>query len=211
MLDICCKNLSSKFSELFSSYLCESSKIVYSSGGGSYWDDYYDDYGSSWWDNDYWYDEYDYKPKKGVNMINHSSHNDNDDYYPSYKQKSFKKNKRGVRGKKNKGVTIYDSDTIDSVDDNVNNSDITIHYYDDVMNPSNKRTFNSLYEFEEFLDSENIYVSSSDQASLLRNHVSHCCKDPNFKTLDTPWLLTDPTYGGLRWLCASIDEDIYYD
>jgi hypothetical protein len=207
MLDICCNNLSAKFSELFSSYLRECSKVIYTRGG--YWDDFYDDMNGDWWDNGYWYDE---MPSSSVKVINKKHYqSDDDEYYPSYKQKSFKKNKR-VRGKKHKGVTIYDSDAIESVSSSSKNeSDITIHYYDDIMNPSSKRTFNSLYDFEEFLDSENIYVSSTDQASLLRNNVSHCCKDPNFKSLDTPWLITDPTYGGLRWLCAANDDEMYYE
>ena len=218
MLSICCNNLSSKLSELFSSYLKESSKLVYGrSSYGNWWDDEYDDY-SDWWDS--YYECYGTSSKNYG--ISHSCHNDDDDYYPSYRQKSFKKSsKRGIRGKgkKYKGVTIYDSDSLDDdlpftsdIDsDNTLASDVTIHFYDDILNPDSKRTFNSLYDFEEFLDSENIYVSSTDQASLLRNKINHCCKDPNFKSSNMPWLITDPTYGGLRWLCAANDEDIYYE
>lgn len=216
MLEICCNNLSSKFTKLFSSYLEECSKVIYSHCGyGGYWDGYDDN--DSWWDS---YDDY-YEPHNNRYGVVHSCHTDDDDYYPSYRQKSFKKsNKRGVRGgKKHKGVTIYDSDALNAMDDlpfresedsKKVESDITIYFYDDLNNPDNKRVFHSLYDFEEFIDSENIYISSTDQASLLRNNVSHCCKDPNFKSLDTPWLITDSTYGGLRWLCSA-DEDLYYE
>ena len=121
-----------------------------------------------------------------------------DDYYPSYK-KSVKKSKRGgkrTHSKKSKNI----------------DSDVKILFYDDITDCRNVREFNSLYEFEEFMDSENIYISSSDQANLLKNKVTHCCKDPNFKSFESPWLITDSTYGGLRWLCASDEEELvnYY-
>ena len=220
MLDICCKNLSNKLSDLFSSYVKESSKIVYSHGGYNWWDDDYDGYDG--WYGDEWNDSFNARDFTNVRSINHSCHNDGDDYYPSYRQKSFKKSsKRGVRGgKKYKGVTVYDSDALNASDDlpfcaNQDNkkveSDITIYFYDDILNPDSRRTFHSLYDFEEFVDSENIYISSTDQAALLRNNVSHCCKDPNFSSTSNPWLITDPTYGGLRWLSAANQDDLYYE
>jgi hypothetical protein len=192
MLDISSKNLASKLSSLFSEYLSERQKLLSSAVshhmGSSVYDDWwdYDDGYGEWWESSF------------QNPSCHNNHIDDDDYYPSYK-KSVKKSKRGgkrTHSKKSKNI----------------DSDVKILFYDDITDCRNVREFNSLYEFEEFMDSENIYISSSDQANLLKNKVTHCCKDPNFKSFESPWLITDSTYGGLRWLCASDEEELvnYY-
>lgn len=188
---------------LFKKYLEDISKPIYNKycGCDSWYDDW-DDYG------DYYGDGYDYF-FDGVG-------------YPGYHQKKKssignvsvkKQKKRGKRGsgKKSKCVPLYNNINSEILSDNLyDNDEVTIYFYRDINDPDNKEIFYSLYDFNEFLDSEGIYVSQYETRQLLNRSISHCCIDSSFG--GEPWLLSDSSYGGLAWsVCHDNDEVIWRD
>lgn len=94
-----------------------------------------------------------------------------------------------------------------------------IYYYRDVNNPDVYEYFDNLYEFDDFLENNNIYVSDYELQQLIHREISHCCirpsslKSPKYLELDssllTPTLISDSSYGGLRWSCAEDDDELY--
>ena len=181
------KKCSTNLSTLFEEYLEESSKPKYNYYGGY---DYYDD----------WDDDYDY-----YGTIFHGVGYDYD-YKKKVTGSTYKSNKRGKRGgkKKGKSIPLYDVQTIDLYD----SDEVTIYFYRDINNPDDKEIFYNLYEFNEFLDSEGIYISDYETKQLLNRNISHCCIDPSLVSLKgTPWLLSDSSFGGLSWsVCGDTNE-----
>lgn len=93
--------------------------------------------------------------------------------------------------------------------DNSDFGDKEVYYYRDYNDPDTYEKFFSLYEFDEFCNSEGIYVSQEEVMNLMRRDISHCCIDPASASLyGQASLVTDSSYGGLRWACAESDEEI---
>lgn len=183
----------------FKKYLEDLSKISYTYCGGYPYSDYYD--GWDEWD-DYYGDGYygDF-----FNGGYSQSHQKKKSTIDSLKRGS----KRGKRGNKKKGksIPLY-SDSFSSRSNLYDSDEVTIYYYRDINNPDIKEIFYSLYEFNEFLDSEGIYVSKYETKQLLSRSISHCCIDPSFIDLKgEPWLISDSSFGGLSWsVCGDNDS-----
>ena len=184
---------------LFKKYLEDLSKPIYNQHCG--YSGWYNDEWDEW--DDYYGDGcgYDYF----FNGVGYSG--------SSQKKKStigdvaiFKKGKkRGKRGKKGKCIPLISSDYLYDTDE------VTIYFYRDINNPDNKEIFYSLYEFNEFLDSEGIYISNYETKQLLNRSISHCCIDPSFKSLKgEPWLMSDSSYGGLAWSSCNDSDDLLF-
>lgn len=182
---------------LFQEYLEESSKSIYHSQYG--YSDWYDDE----WDN--WYSDY-YGDCCGFdNFYNGSSQKKNTIGNISIIKKGSdkKSHKRGKRGgKRGRCIPLYKNDALCDSDE------VTIYFYRDINNPNDKEIFYNLYEFNEFLDSEGIFVDSYETRNLLNRSISYCCVDPSLvESKGEPWLISDSSYGGLAWsVCGSNDD-----
>lgn len=198
------KKCSSDISTLFKEYLDELTKPKYGYYGcgsrcfdGWYddeWDNYYDDnyegYGSLF---DGYYQSH--HNKKKVNTIGNTA----------VVKKSHKRGKRGK--KKTKCVPLYDYDKDAEYLYDIDN--VTIYFYRDINNPDDKDIYYSLFEFNEFLESEGIYVSEYEVRKLMNRSISHCCIDPSiigFKS--EPWLVSDSSYGGLSWSVSGDNDEL---
>lgn len=186
---------------LFQEYLEESSKPI--SHSQCCYGDWYDDE----WDN--WYGDY-YGDCCGYDAFyNGSSQKKNTIGNISIikKDSEKKKHKRGKRGsKRSHCVPLYNDVLCDS-------DEVTIYFYRDINNPDDKAIFYNLYEFNEFLDSEGIFVNSYETRNLLNRSISHCCVDPSLvESKGEPWLISDSSYGGLAWsVCGSNDELLFQE
>ena len=200
------KKCSTDITTLFEEYLEELSKPKYNyyGGQGHWYGDYYDD--------DYYDDYYgDYYDGSGYGTLFRGM---GCDATNSQKKKNTigdtavikKSNKRGKRGKGKKGkcIPLYDAKGQDLYD----SDEVTIYFYRDINNPDDKEIFYNFYEFNEYLDSEGIYVSKYETKQLLNRSISYCCIDPSFASLKgEPWLISDSSYGGLSWtVCGDADE-----
>lgn len=83
-----------------------------------------------------------------------------------------------------------------------------VYFYRDYNNPDNYEQFHSLVDFSEFCESEGIYVDDDEASALMAREVSHCCINPSSNHKSVPSLITDSSYGGLRWSCAEEDEEL---
>lgn len=127
----------------------------------------------------------------------------------SFGHSSKKHNKRGKRGgsnKKKKYKELFDDDSMGmSYDSSL--EDKTIYYYRDFNNPDDVEIFFNLHDFDQFLEEEGIDVSADEVTNLMTRDISHCCINPDIKsTGGTVQLITDSSYGGLYWSCASEDS-----
>lgn len=200
------KKCSSDITTLFEEYLEELSKPKYNFyGGQGHW---YDD----WYDDDYYDDYYgDCYDGSGYGTLfrgmgcgaTNSQKKKNTIGENAVIKKSTKRGKRG-KGKKGKCIPLYDTDGQDLYD----SDEVTIYFYRDINNPDDKEIFYNLYEFNEFLDSEGIYVSKYETKQLLNRSISHCCIDPSFASFKgEPWLISDSSFGGLSWtVCGDAEE-----
>jgi hypothetical protein len=198
------KKCSSDISTLFKEYLDDLTKPKYDyyGYGSRCFNDWYDDE----WDN--YYDDYydDYGNLFGSYHTSHSNKKKGNIIGDTAVVK--KSHKRGKRGKKkmNKCVPLYDYDN--DAKSLYNIDEVTIYFYRDINNPDDKVIFHSLYEFNEFLDSEGIYVSDTETRQLMNRSISHCCVDPNIVGIkNEPWLVSDSSYGCLSW-SVSDDDDL---
>ena len=186
-------------SSLFISYLEELSKPKYNYYGG-YYDGWYDDEWDDWYGDGCGYDAF-FHGMGGYSNVNQKKKSTIGDVFPTKNGK--KRGKRG-KGKKGKCIPLYDNNLYDS-------DEVTIYYYRDINNPDEKEIFYSLYEFNEFLDSEGVYVSKYETKQLMNRSISHCCIDPSFTTLQNePWLISDSSFGGLSWAVSGDNDDLLY-
>ena len=200
------KKCSSDISALFKEYLEEltNPKYDYYGCGSRYFYDWYDDE----WDN--YYDDY----YEGYGSLFNG-------YYPSHHNKKKgnaigntavvkKSHKRGKRGKKkftNKCVPLYDYNK--DAESLYNIDEVTIYFYRDINNPDDKEIYYNLYEFNDFLEDEGIYVSDYEARQLMNRSISHCCIDPNIVGVKSePWLVSDSSYGGLSWNVSSDNDEL---
>jgi len=133
------------------------------------------------------------------------------------------RNKYSVKGSKKKDTKNPMYSDVDKTHGNkrkkkYDKSKNVIYYYKDVNNPDVYEYFDNLYEFDNFLENNNIYVSDYELQNLMHRVISHCCirpsslKSPKYLELDssllTPTLISDSSYGGLRWSCAEDDDEL---
>ena len=225
------KNDRPNFKEIFSSYLKEyeeEMKKSYSSRRYSRYDDYedfydaYDDYGgySGYYDG-VGIDDYDdfnysrsmelldsYQRKYSVTSPNYYDNDMNG-------RKGKRKRLRGKNKRKNLELFPRHMDGIGKkrYSDNKANmfsshDDTMIFWYDDVDNPDNNLTFYSIFDFDKFLEENGINVSSEEINNLMSRGLSHCCLNPSKCRDGILEIMSDSSYGGLRWACAESDDEL---
>lgn len=183
-------------SSSFSSYLkaLEEQILQYSSYP---YGDYYDDYDDYYGDCLPFYDVYgcgSMITERKTSCIDSVCHKSTE---------RIKSNKRGHRGsKRGRCIPLYNDTLCDS-------DEVTIYFYRDINNPDTKEIFYNLYEFNEFLESEGIFVSKYETKQLMNRSISHCCIDPAFVGIKSePWLISDSSLGSLVWQVCGSNDDI---
>lgn len=158
---------------------------------------YYDDYDDYYGDCLPLYDDY-----PCGSMTTHRKTSCIDSVSPKSTER-ITSNKRGHRGKKHgRCVPLYDDVLCDS-------DEVTIYFYRDINNPDTKEIFYNLYEFNEFLESEGIFVSKYETKQIMNRSISHCCIDPAFVGIKSePWLISDSSLGSLVWQVCGSNDDI---
>jgi hypothetical protein len=199
------KKCSSDISTLFEEYLEELSKPKYDyyGCGSRYFDDWYDDE----WDN-YYDDYYDgYGNLFGGYHTHHSKKKRSTIDDTTVVKKGHKRGKRGKKKFTNKVVPLYDYDK-DAVS-LYDSDEVTIYFYRDINNPDDKDIYYNLYEFNDFLENEGIYVSEYEVRQLMNRNISHCCIDPSVIGIKSePWLISDSSYGGLSWNVSGDNDEL---
>lgn len=199
------------FKKIFKNFLDEYEKIKISRYSSSFWDDY-DDYGYGAWGDNWGYDER-YYPCN-VSFQNNRAKRLLEDYQEKFSV--GKSNKRGSRGKhKSKCIPLYpNGKNKKRYSDNKGNmfdkrgDDKVIYFYSDIDNPEDATVFYNVFDFDKFLDEEGISVSENEVNNLLTRSVSHCCVNPKERLLGRNMLLTDSSYGNLRWECAESNDEL---
>lgn len=174
-----------------------------------YYANLYNDYYDDWGDYGDYYDDYNpyYQRLRAEELL--------DNYHKNFSV--GKSNKRGCRGgnKHHKCISLYSSKSSKKRYSDIRNNmfdsrgdDKIIYYYDDIDNPDSATTFYNVYDFDKFLDEEGISVPQSEIDNLLSRSVSHCCINPKTRLSGQLVLLTDKTYGELRWECADANEEL---
>lgn len=180
------RNKKPDFKKLFNDYLeryTELENEYYNNLFFNYYDDDYDDY----YNGDYYFGTT--KSKKNLFKYNKSKNKSKSNFV------SLGLNNRYSSKKKNR----Y----------NRNDDDKLIYYYSDIDSPSgNTKVFYSVYDFDKFLDEEGIFVSDDEIDNLLSRDVSHCCIDPKSYESGRLSLITDTSYGNLRWECALSNDEL---
>lgn len=210
------RNNKPDFKTLFKGFLDEYEKAERSRYQSSFWDGY-DDYGygyDGWgdWDDNWGYDER-YYPCN-VSFQNNRAKRLLEDYQEKFSV--GKSNKRGSRGKhKSKCIPLYpNGNNKKRYSDNKNNmfdkrgDDKVIYFYDDIDNPEEATIFYNVFDFDKFLDEEGISVNECEVTNLLTRSVSHCCVNPKERLMGRNTLLTDSSYGNLRWECAESNDEL---
>lgn len=204
------RNNKPDFKTLFKSFLDEYDKLE-RNRYQSFWDDY-DDYGCGAWDG--WDDYYDRYYPTNVSFQNNRAKRLLEDYQEKFSV--GKSNKRGSRGKhKSKCIPLYpNGKNKKRYSDNKGNmfdkrgDDKVIYFYDDIDNPEDATIFYNVYDFDKFLDEEGISVNECEVTNLLTRSVSHCCVNPKERLIGHNTLLTDSSYGNLRWECAESNDEL---
>lgn len=204
------RNNKPDFKTLFKSFLDEYDKLE-RNRYQSFWDDY-DDYGCGAWDG--WDDYYDRYYPTNVSFQNNRAKRLLEDYQEKFSV--GKSNKRGSRGKhKSKCIPLYpNGKNKKRYSDNKGNmfdkrgDDKVIYFYDDIDNPEDVTIFYNVYDFDKFLDEEGISVNECEVTNLLTRSVSHCCVNPKERLIGHNTLLTDSSYGNLRWECAESNDEL---
>lgn len=191
------KNDKPDFKSLFKDYLDEYDKIEKRYYNSLYYNDYYNmNYNNC------------FQSKRAKYLL--------DEYQNSFRVSKF--SKRGCRGgkgskclplypnSKNKNKKRY-SDLKSNMFDK-RGDDKIIYYYDDIDRPDDSTIFYNVFDFDKFLDEEGIYVSDSEIDNLLTRSVSHCCINPKERLKGKLSLLTDMSYGNLRWECAESNDEL---
>ena len=204
------RNNKPDFKTLFKSFLDEYDKLE-RNRYQSFWDDY-DDYGCGAWDG--WDDYYDRYYPTNVSFQNNRAKRLLEDYQEKFSV--GKSNKRGSRGKhKSKCIPLYpNGKNKKRYSDNKGNmfdkrgDDKVIYFYDDIDNPEDATIFYNVYDFDKFLDEEGISVNECEVTNLLTRSVSHCCVNPKERLIGHNTLLSDSSYGNLRWECAESNDEL---
>lgn len=184
-----------------------------------YYDDEYDDYYNDAPSYDYLDDDYDdlpfdeqifppiekkkghFKPQRFINGVEV----DNDGYGALYERRS-KKHKHRNRNKVKKHKTkqyVEDNKTDYNVDGADEEKKIVL--YRTLADENDTYEWDSVYEFNEWLQENNIYVKDSDVIYILNNDEVHCCLDP---TTSDKILVTARSYGDLIWDLTGADADL---
>ena len=189
------KNKKPNFKELFLTYINTCKTPTYY----DYYDDWYDDYSD-------FYNEGLYSYPYANSILDFYE----DRYYnKSNKRKHKSVSKHEVKSKvKNKGnkkdTDIFKFDNLELMD-----SDKMIYFYHNVNNPDkNVDLFYSVYDFDQFLTEHGIEISDSEIQKIINREISHCCLDPISLTLGMKEILSDNSYGSLRWACAESNEEL---
>lgn len=189
------------FKSLFKDYLEEYERLE------SY------NYNSSFYDDD----DYDYYYPNNIKFHSNRARYLLDEY-----QKSFslnKSNKRGCRGSgKHSGskcIPLYPKGKSKKRYSDVKNNmfdwrgdDKIIYFYNDIDTPDDVEIFYNVFDFDKFLDEEGISVNDSEIDNLLNRSVSHCCINPIERLKGNNTLLTESSYGNLRWECAESNDEL---
>lgn len=121
-------------------------------------------------------------------------------------KKEYKKNNK--RNKK-----VFDADFNESsmlYDAELNSK--TIYYYRDVNNPNDCEIFNSLHEFDEFMNEEGIEVSDEEVTKIMSREISHCALNPNDRIAKNRLrIMSSSSYGDLRFTNAELEYECLYD
>lgn len=131
---------------------------------------------------------------------------------------------KGAKGKKTKekhskkkpkdvsySTEVYDFSNLEdeSLDESNFTEKKTIRFYRDYDNPDDYHEFNNIYDFDEFCDIEGIDVGADEVSNLLRRDITHCCIDPSSsRKCGKPMLMTEASYGALRWACAESNDEL---
>lgn len=202
------RNNKPDFKSLFKDFLDEYEKIE-NSRYPSYFYDGYDNYYDDVWDNwdDYYPYDLNYQSKRAKKMLS--------DYQEAFSIN--KSSKRGCRGKRNhsKCIPLYpNGKNKKRYSDNKCNmfdkrgDDKIIYYYEDIDNPDDATVFYNVFDFDKFLDEEGISVNESEITNLLTRSISHCCINPKERLMGHNTLITDSSYGNLRWECAESNDEL---
>lgn len=84
-----------------------------------------------------------------------------------------------------------------------------IYFYDNPINPSERLEFSDVHSFDEYCQKNHISLSDYECQQLLANDTIHCCVSPYGASMGGEKLLiSDTSYGGLRWLCCSDNSEL---
>lgn len=204
------RNNKPDFKSLFKDYLDEYEKMERMNYHSSYWNDYYDDdwdnYGD-FYDSYYSYNNH-FQSKRAKRLL--------EDYQNAFSLN--KNNKRGCRGSgkhKSKCIPLYPNGKNKKRYSDIKNNmfdkrgdDKIIYFYDDINNPDDVTIFYNVFDFDKFLDESGITVNEFEINNLLTRSVSHCCLNPKERLNGHATLLTDTSYGNLRWSCADSNDEL---
>ncbi|MCR4934437.1 MAG: hypothetical protein K6A29_09585 [Lachnospiraceae bacterium] len=113
--------------------------------------------------------------------------------------------KRQNKNSKGKGKKRYSH--MDDLDDenNYDEPEKYIKFYEDIENELSAREFYSLKSFNDFCADNGYIMSTTDYNNLMQWSVIHCCLDPISVEYGDKEIITDNSYGGLYW---TVSEDI---
>lgn len=174
--------------------------------GPSEYDEYDDDYSYCGYDeDDYWGDFFSAVPSKKkkkkkakvIPMRPEASFFDTEDDNVIYGKRHNKKKKTSA---------AFNEDAMELYDSSMNKE---IRFYRDYNNQDDYELFTNLYAFDEFCETEGIDVPPNEVQNLIHRDISYCTVNPQ-KRIDehTQELLSDSSYGGLKWECATCDDSL---
>lgn len=129
------------------------------------------------------------------------------------KKANRKAYKEKTKGRHKHGKKIFDADfkASDMLYDAELNSKI-IYYYRDVNNPEDVEMFDSLHDFDEFMNEEGIEISDEEVTKLMSREISHCALNPLDRIAKNRLrLMSSSSYGDLRFTNAELEYEGYYD
>lgn len=183
---------------------------------GGWWDSFgdypldYDNYGFD--DDGYDKDEEEWQAIR-KELMDRYGIIDVDEKKPKNKKKTHKTVSEETRkkiAKKRKEKFNDDKRFYEEHDDSLDFSTFQkkIRFYRDYENPDKYEEFTDLYTFDDFCEREGIDVSEDECRNLLLRDNSYCCINPASRNNGKPMLITDSSYGGLRWACAESDDEL---
>ena len=106
-------------------------------------------------------------------------------------------------------IQSEDSNEAYEIDSSTKTHNKVIYFYDNVINPTERLEFGDVHSFDEYCQENHISISDYDCKQLLSNDVTHCCVSPYGSSMGGEKLLiSDTSYGGLRWLCCEDDAEL---
>jgi hypothetical protein len=105
--------------------------------------------------------------------------------------------------------SLYSEDSAEAYVNDTNTHNKIIYFYENILEPSQKLEFSDVYSFDEYCREHNIEINDYDCKQLMSNSVTHCCVSPyGSYTSGKKILISDASYGGLRWLCCEDDAEL---